>query len=209
LRIHALGDAALVVQLGSVVDRKLGARAQSLARRLRRLTGVEEALASYGSVTVHFDPDRASFKSLSDAVERLGRLPVTTGRPGSLHRISVVYDGQDLEDVAQVLGLPIPQLIAAHAAPIYSVFLIGFAPGLPYLGPLPARLWLPRRSVPRTRVPAGSVAIAGRQTTVYTWPTPGGWHVLGRTAARLVIPERDPPALLQTGDWVRFVPITE
>jgi KipI family sensor histidine kinase inhibitor len=124
--------------------------------------------------------------------------------PGRLHRIPVVYDGPDLESVAGVLGLQ-PQAVAEiHTRPIYRVFLVGFVPGWAYLGPLPEELEMPRRDVPRTLVPAGSVAIAGRQTGIYPLPTPGGWHLIGRTSVKLFLPDSDPPSLFRAGDRVKF-----
>ena len=124
--------------------------------------------------------------------------------PGRLHRIPVTYDGPDLEDAARALGLGIGELVRLHTTPTYRVFMVGFVPGWAYLGPLPEPLRLPRRSVPRTQVPAGSVAMAGAQTGVYPLPTPGGWHLIGRTDLPMFIPDHDPPLLLRTGDRVKF-----
>jgi KipI family sensor histidine kinase inhibitor len=113
-------------------------------------------------------------------------------------------DGPDLPDVARALGLTEDEVIAEHVAGRYRVYFLGFAPGWAYLGPLSERLRLPRRATPRTRVPAGSVAIAGAQTGVYPSATPGGWHLIGRTDVPLWQPDRDPPALLRAGQEVRF-----
>jgi KipI family sensor histidine kinase inhibitor len=206
LKIHPLGDTALVIQLGSRIDEALSADAQALADRLRRRPGVQDALASYCTVTVHYDPELVSYQVLRAAVKDISRKPTRAIYAGCLHRIPVIYDGPDLVEVARALGLSVADLIELHSSATYRVFLIGFSPGLPYLGPLPARLQLPRRTTPRTRVPAGAVAIAGHQATVYTWPSPGGWHILGRTAMQLVLLDKDPPALLRAGDRVEFVP---
>jgi KipI family sensor histidine kinase inhibitor len=124
--------------------------------------------------------------------------------PGRLHRIPVVYDGPDLEAVAEALRLTAPQVIEIHLRPIYRAFLVGFVPGWAYLGPLPDQLVLPRRAVPRTHVPAGSVAIAGHQTGIYPLDTPGGWHLIGRSPVKLFLPDRDPPSLFRAGDRVKF-----
>jgi inhibitor of KinA len=115
-----------------------------------------------------------------------------------------VYDGPDLQEVAAELKLSVDEIIRLHTEPIYRCFMIGFVPGWAYLGPLPEKLRLPRRRVPRTHVPAGSVAMAGAQTGVYPLPTPGGWHLLGRTSVKFFLPNSDPPTLLRTGDRVRF-----
>jgi KipI family sensor histidine kinase inhibitor len=124
--------------------------------------------------------------------------------PGRLHRIPVVYDGPDLAEAAERLHLPLTTVIELHSRPIYRVFLVGFVPGWAYLGPLPDELVLPRRENPRTVVPAGSVAIAGRQSGIYPLPTPGGWHLIGRTSVKLFLPDSDPPCLFRAGDRVKF-----
>jgi KipI family sensor histidine kinase inhibitor len=136
----------------------------------------------------------------------LGRLP-----PAGSERLStapveidVVYDGEDLEAVALACGLPVAVVIERHVAGEYRCEFCGFAPGFGYLGGLDASLHLPRRSTPRTRVPAGAVAVADRYSAVYPTASPGGWHLLGRTAARLWDQRRDPPALLAPGTAVRF-----
>ena len=129
--------------------------------------------------------------------------------PGRLHRIPVVYDGPDLEVVASRLDLTPQKVVELHSGSIYRVFLVGFVPGWAYLGPLPDELVLPRRPIPRTQVPAGSVAIAGQQTGIYPLDTPGGWHLIGRTSVRLFLPDSDPPSLFRAGDRVKFFAIRE
>ena len=126
--------------------------------------------------------------------------------PGRHHRIPVTYDGPDLDAVAAHLGLSARAVAEIHSRPIYRVFMVGFVPGWAYLGPLPEELELPRLHIPRTQVPAGSVAIAGRQTGIYPLPTPGGWHLIGRTSVKLFLPDSDPPCLFRSGDRVKFFP---
>jgi KipI family sensor histidine kinase inhibitor len=195
---------ALLVELGSRLDTALNTRAIGLAAALRKRRDVRQAVAGYASVTVHFDPDQATHDSLGAAIKRLAAKRPKPEVPGRLHRIPVVYDGPDLEEVSARLKLPHEQVIAVHTRPIYRVFLVGFVPGWAYLGPLPEELELPRRHVPRTQVPAGSVAIAGRQTGIYPLPVPGGWHLIGRTSVRLFLPDSDPPCLFRAGDRVKF-----
>jgi inhibitor of KinA len=203
-RITPLGDDALLVELGRRVDTALNSRALALATALRRRRDVREAVPGYASVAVHYDPDKVTCQALTAAVERLlSDLPRATAS-GRLHRIPVVYDGPDLEFVTSALGLTAEEVVALHTAPIYRCFMVGFTPGWAYLGPLPERLRLPRRPVPRTHVPPGSVAIAGAQTGVYPLPTPGGWHLIGRTPVPMFLPDSDPPSLLRTGDRVKF-----
>jgi KipI family sensor histidine kinase inhibitor len=203
-RIHPLGDAALLVELGQRVDTALNTRALALAEALRRRRDVREAVPGYASVAVHYDPEQITRRGLVAAIERLLEARPAPPPPGRLHRIPVTYDGPDLEPAARELGLDVDELVRLHTAPTYRCFMIGFTPGWAYLGPLAEALRLPRRRVPRTHVPAGSVAMAGGQTGVYPLPTPGGWHLIGRTAVRMFLPQSDPPCLLRTGDRVKF-----
>ena len=204
LRIQPLGEAALLAELGTRIDTALNTRAIALAAALKKRRDVRQAIAGYASVTVQFDPDQATQESLGAAIERLAAKRPPMAEPGRLHRIPVTYDGPDIEAVAARLDLSTEQVAEIHTRPIYRVFLIGFVPGWAYLGPLAQELELPRRHVPRTQVPAGSVAIAGRQTGIYPLPTPGGWHLIGRTKVRLFLPDSDPPCLFRAGDRVKF-----
>jgi len=204
VRIHPLGDTALLAELGSRLDTALNTRAIGLAAALRKRRDVRQAVAGYASVTVHYDPEQTTPEALGAAVKRLAAKRPKMAIPGRLHRIPVVYDGPDLEDVARALSMPAAEVIALHTHPIYRVFLVGFVPGWAYLGPLPEELELARREVPRTQVPAGSVAIAGRQTGIYPLAVPGGWHLIGRSSVKLFLPDSDPPSLFRAGDRVKF-----
>ena len=127
-----------------------------------------------------------------------------------VREIPVVYGGEfgpDLPEVAHLTGLSQSDVARRHAATDFEVLLLGFAPGFPYLGELPAELEVPRLSTPRTRTPAGSVAVAGRYSGIYPVAAPGGWRVIGRTPLRLFDPSRTPPAYLLPGDRVTFRPI--
>jgi KipI family sensor histidine kinase inhibitor len=121
--------------------------------------------------------------------------------------VPVVYDGADLDDVADHTGLPVREVVAAHTGQVWTVAFCGFAPGFGYLRGEHDRLHVPRRSSPRTRVPAGAVALAGEFTGVYPRPSPGGWQLLGRTDLPVWDLDREPPALLRPGVRVRFVDV--
>jgi len=125
--------------------------------------------------------------------------------PGEVVEIPVSYDGEDLDHVAAATGLGVDEVVARHAGGRYRCAFCGFAPGFAYLRGLDPALELPRRSTPRTRVPAGAVAIADSYAAVYPSASPGGWHLIGRTAVTLWDPGRDPPALVRPGTAVRFV----
>jgi KipI family sensor histidine kinase inhibitor len=131
---------------------------------------------------------------------------------GALFTLPVNYDGADLEPLSQTLGLSVEEIIRIHSSPVYTVRMLGFSPGFPYLWPLDPRLHVPRKATPRTRIEPGTVAMGGPHTGIYTVASPGGWHLLGRTTARLFLPDAARAAapqprdlfLLQAGDRVRF-----
>jgi inhibitor of KinA len=204
VRIQPLGDTALLAELSTRLDTAVNTHAIALATALKKRRDVRQAIAGYASVTVHFDPDQATHASLGAAIKRLAAKHPPMAEPGRLHRIPVVYDGPDLSEAAEQLHLSREKVIEVHSRPIYRVFLVGFVPGWAYLGPLPDELVLARRENPRTIVPAGSVAIAGRQSGIYPLPTPGGWHLIGRTNVKLFLPDSDPPCLFRAGDRVKF-----
>ena len=215
VRVERLGEAALLAVLGDEVDPAVNARVHRAAAILRArrpaLDGLGVPVPGYASLLAPFDPLRVEESAVRSA---LGEAVARAWAPAEMEPspsivIPVRYggaDGPDLGDVAMRTGLGELDVVRLHASLEYRVFCVGFVPGFPYLGVLPAALELPRRATPRLRVPAGSVAIAGRQTGIYPAVTPGGWHVIGRTDMAAWDPERDPPALLAPGDRVRFEP---
>jgi KipI family sensor histidine kinase inhibitor len=202
--IAPLGDRAITIRFGDRLDATLAAQARGLAARVREVSGVQDAVPGYATVTVFFDPALTNQDTIAKAIgEGINAEPVR----GIEHIIPVRYDGPDLEEVAQRTGLSVAEVISRHQAAVYTVYLIGFVPGFAYLGQVDASLDLPRRATPRTRVPAGSVAIAGRQTAIYPLDTPGGWHLVGRTDVTMFDPMSNPPSRFAAGDTVQFVPI--
>lgn len=208
MRLLPVGDAALSCELEAAAAPDVEARARALGRSLQAqpLPGQRECVPALTSVLMIFDPQVTTVAALGAGLRH--RLEEHALEPAqAVHEIPVCYggpEGPDLAEAAARLGLSAEEVIALHSGADYEVEMLGFMPGFAYLGPLPAALQLPRRATPRTRLPAGSVAIAGRQTGIYPAASPGGWHVLGRTNARLFDPARRPPALLQPGDRVRF-----
>jgi inhibitor of KinA len=211
-RAAPLGDAGITLTFGAEISRELSEQAvrQAAAIREAAISGVTDVVPSYAAVTIFYDPLTIGFGDLSERLravtENRESGSIVAGRANTAHRIPVKYDGADLESVARRTGLTVDDVIRIHSSGEYRVFVIGFVPGFAYLGPLDERLVLPRRESPRTRVPAGSVAIAEAQTGVYPAATPGGWHILGTTSTLMFHPEHDPPSLLQVGDLVTFVP---
>jgi inhibitor of KinA len=209
--IVPLGEQAWTVVLGETVDRMLHQRVTALAARIAaaRLPGLVEIVPAYATVTVFFEGDAEETRRRLVALshhERSEVIPPPEAIP-ELHVIPVRYDGPDLAYIATQTGLTPEQIIQRHSSREYLVYLLGFVPGFGYLGDLDPSLVLPRRATPRTRVPAGSVAIAGAQTAVYPLATPGGWHLIGTTTTVMFDPAREPAALLKAGDQVRFEPV--
>ena len=212
-RFLANGDRALSVEFGNSVDRAIAARVVSLGRRMSRLQidGIVELVPTFRSLLIHFDPDKVSPDLIRErALDELEK-PESASGPRRRWTIPACYDpavAPDIEEVAAHAGLDAGGVAACHASETYFVYMMGFLPGYPYLGDVPEPLVLPRRTDPRTRVPAGSVAIAQTMTAVYTLESPGGWHLIGCTPIRFFDAEADPPALLAPGDLVRFEPVS-
>jgi KipI family sensor histidine kinase inhibitor len=162
---------------------------------------------------IDFDPRRRNLSDVESLIrEKMSGPPKGGELQCRLIEIPVRYggaDGPDLEDVARHTGLTPEGVIERHASVEYLVYFLGFSPGFPYLGGMPAELATPRLSTPRKRVPAGSVAIGGAQTGIYSVESPGGWRLIGHTPLPLFDPSHHPPAFLQMGDSIRFVPVKE
>lgn len=200
--LRPLGDRAFLARFAD----ERSARGWAEAVRARALPGVVDVSVAYASAAAFADPDLADLSEL----ERLLRSiePADLDRPtGRTIRVPVLYDGEDLPEVARLIGLGEPEVVALHAGTEYTVFALGFLPGFPYAGYLAEPLaGLPRRKKPRAVVPAGAVAIAGRQTGVYPAESPGGWNLLGRTPLKVVdLTTGHFP--IRAGDRLRFHPI--
>ncbi|RKE22946.1 5-oxoprolinase subunit PxpB [Streptomyces sp. TLI_171] len=168
-------------------------------------TGVTELVPAARTVLVRYDPAVADWQRLRAAVTALTLAEAAVAAPAETVRIPVRYDGPDLAEVARATGLTPRQVVERHTAAHYRVAFCGFAPGFAYLTGLDPRLHVPRRAEPRTRVPAGAVAIADEYTGIYPRQSPGGWQLLGTTALTLWDPTADPPTRLRPGTAVRFV----
>jgi KipI family sensor histidine kinase inhibitor len=215
VRYLKMGEQGLVAELGCTIDPAVNARVHRLAAAVQRasVAGIREVVPSYRSLLIVFDPFLLPRKRLRETVDRLagGDDPgQDSSHEGKTVHLPVCYGGDfgpDLEFVAHHNGLSPAEVIALHAGETYPVYLLGFLPGFPYLGGLPARIAAPRLETPRQNVAPGSVAIAGSQTGVYPLPSPGGWRIIGRTPLRLFDPARTEPFLVAAGDRVRFHPI--
>jgi inhibitor of KinA len=215
-RYLPFGDSALLVELGNRISPEINQKVINMENAIlkARLQGVEELVPTYRSLLIRYDPLVTNHEQLISQVEELGQV-LETPSAGVERRgitVPVVYGGeygQDLAYVAEHHGLTEEQVIKLHSGKVYRVYMIGFVAGFPYLGEVPEEIATPRLETPRLRVPAGSVGIAEKQTGVYPCEAPGGWRIIGRTPLRLFDPFREPPALLETGDRVKFKPISK
>lgn len=214
IRLEPAGAEALLLVLSEHPDSDLPVRIAVLAERIRAELGelLLDLVPGWTSLLLHYDLLRTDHVQLAARLAPLLEVwliePVRAAA-GCLHEIPVWYAGEDLAEVASACDLSVAQVVELHSATEYRVGAIGFAPGFAYMGELHERLVLPRRATPRTLVPAGSLAIAERQTAIYPQASPGGWHLLGRSPWRMFDAARVPPCPLALGDRVRFLPIDE
>jgi len=217
LRLEPLGDRALLAVLGDTIDPAMNDQVHALAGAIRAggLKGIRDLVPAYATLAVHYDPEPWAGTGVAPAQALARELralwagtAADAGEPPRAVTIPVRYGGEwgpDLEAVARHCGLPEAEVIRRHTGTEYRVFMLGFAPGFPYLGGLDPALATPRRATPRTRIPAGSVGIAGAQTGIYPLETPGGWQIIGRTGLELFDPALPEPCRLRPGDRLRFV----
>ncbi|WP_406695816.1 allophanate hydrolase subunit 1 [Singulisphaera sp. Ch08] len=205
ISLGPLGDRAFLAHFATEDE----ASSWTAAVRGKTWSGILDVVLAYRTAAVFADPDLVDLDHLEAELRQVD----SPGGPfsedeGTLIRLPVLYDGEDLPEIARRLGLTESEVVSLHSGTDYRVYAIGFLPGFPYAGYLPEGLsGLPRREVPRQQVPAGSVAIVGRQTGVYPNPSPGGWHLIGRTPLRIVDVERA-RFPIRAGDRIRFEPMS-
>lgn len=213
-RFLAAGDRALVIEFGDAIDPELNRRVRRLQFAIQeaKLPELVEMVPTYRSLLVYYEPRQASPAELRAKLEVLagdtegGRLPEPM-----VTEVPTVYGGEygpDLEFVAEHNRLLRDEVIGLHGGKVYLIHMLGFIPGFAYLGGICPHIAAPRLATPRARIAAGSVGIAGNQTGIYPAESPGGWRLIGRTPIELFHPQKEPPALLRMGNYVRFVPIT-
>jgi KipI family sensor histidine kinase inhibitor len=207
-------DQSLLIYFGEAITLEAHLKIRKMLRllELKPIAGIRNLHPAYCSLLVKFDALKLQHDELEailkEYFERLEEVRLPEPRQVE---IPVCYGGDygpDLDDVAAIHGMTPAQAIELHTSASYLVYFLGFAPGFAYLGEVPEALVTPRLATPRRRVPAGSVGIAGRQTGVYPFATPGGWRLLGRTPMAMFRTDRDGLSLLSIGDRVRFVPIS-
>jgi KipI family sensor histidine kinase inhibitor len=214
LRFRAASDQAVLVYLGDEISVAGHQRVVRLLHALQRepLPWVQNLQPAYCSLLISYDASQVELAEVESVVRQYQRRAehITLPEPKRID-IPVCYGGEfgsDLADVAALHGLTTEQTIKLHTSQIYRAYFLGFSPGFAYLGDLPDELVTPRLATPRKKVAPGSVAIAGKQTAIYPFATPGGWRLLGRTPVSIFRTDRNPMGLISVGDEVRFFPIT-
>lgn len=217
VRLLPLGDGAVTLQFGTEVDAATNARVLGFCHALTQATqrgelpGVVEWVPAFASVTVHADDaDEAAADARDAKLLALARAAAPRPCAGRRWRLPACFDADhapDLVELAAARGIGVAAAVDLIVGTTFRVYMLGFLPGFPYLGDLPAALEVPRRQAPRREVPERSIAVAGRMCAVYPWASPGGWHLVGRTPVRLFDAAADAPALLAPGDEVVWQPV--
>lgn len=211
--LKPLGDSALLIQLGDEIDPVINQRVHALNALLQHTNGVLETIPAYCTLLVHYDFLNISFDQIKFSIqEKINQADESIYKMPRRLEVPVRYggaSGADLETVAASKGISPADVIRIHSEREYTVYMMGFTPGFPYLGTLDERLNMPRMDSPRTLVRAGSVAIAGSQTGIYPLDSPGGWHLIGWTPLKLFDPDNEFPFLFSPGDVVKFIPIED
>lgn len=221
-RIFPLGDSAITVDFGNIIDEELNLNVLGWYQQLTNdpVEGVIEIVPAYSSLTLHYDmlavarsipKGQQAYNWMCEAVEKRLQEPLATHHNnGSLVKVPVCYDtffAPDLESLAEGKGMSKEEVVHLHQSKSYRVYMLGFLPGFAYLGQVDDKLATPRKPQP-VEVAAGSIGIAGHQTGIYPMVSPGGWHIIGRTPVHLFDSDKENPALLKPGDTVQFVSIT-
>ena len=210
-KIVPLGDSALVVQLGNEIDLIINQRVHALATLINSspIDGIIETVPAYGTLVIHYNPLVLAYSKANQWVRsKLEQVPDSKPQIARHIEVPVKYGGEygpDLESVAAYHNLSIEDVIRLHSERTYTVYMMGFTPGFPYMGTLDDAIVTPRLEVPRTNVPGGTVAIAGSQTGIYPMTSPGGWRLIGHTSLVLFDPNDDNPFLFAPGDEVKFI----
>lgn len=208
MTFQPFGDRALLINWEQRIDPALNATVHAWQRAIEnaKIRGVAYTIPAYCSLTVVFHPLLIAYDALADQLRAMEIRPAANTETGRIFEIPVQYNGIDLPKVAERTGRSESQVIGLHSNRPYRVYLIGFLPGFPYLGPLPDALHCPRKSTPRQTVPAGAVGLAGAQTGIYPFEAPGGWQIIGQTQRRVFDAGAEDPFLLRPGDTVIFKP---
>jgi inhibitor of KinA len=219
--LYPISERAVTLQFGNTISGSTHQQVMQYASSIQQanMPGFLECVPAYTTLTIYFDMaavhrssliGKTPIEKVSNFIKSMRVESIEEKQQQEIHKIPVCYAddfGLDLDELSISLNLSVDKIIELHSSKIYTVFMIGFTPGFPYLGEIDSRLACSRKASPRKKVPAGSVAIAGNQTGIYPFDTPGGWQIVGCTPVKLFSVTANPPARLQAGQQVNFVPI--
>ncbi|SFG15223.1 5-oxoprolinase subunit PxpB [Oribacterium sp. WCC10] len=215
VRIVPEGDSSLLIQFEQVISPEVNQKIAAAAKLIKaqQISGIIDMIPTYCSLLINYNPLVISYADLYKRVESIVRMESRSeaGRK-KVWEIPVLYGGEygpDIATIADHAGITEEEVIRIHTSRDYLIYMLGFLPGFTYLGGLDERIHTPRLSTPRVRIPAGSVGIGGSQTGIYPMDSPGGWQLMGMTPVKTYDPERETPILVEAGDYIRFVPVTE
>lgn len=209
------GDRSVVMEFGNSITPEINAKIRNMVQAIddSKLLGISEIIPTYRSILITYNPLIINYEDLVSNLKKMSKyLGNISDSKVRIVELPTVYGGEygpDIEFVAKHNNLTVEEVINIHSSTDYLLYMLGFTPGFGYLGGMSEKIETPRLQVPRTKIPAGSTGIAGKQTGIYPIDSPGGWQLIGRTPVRLYEPLSDPPVLLNAGDYVRFVPIEE
>lgn len=214
-KILTAGDSALLIEFEQKIAPEINAQITAFVHLLKEqhIEGVTDLIPAFASLLINYDPRVIGYKDLKARIEELLKIEVSEeASEARVFEIPVCYGGEygpDIANIAENAGLSEQDVIDIHCSKDYLIYMLGFLPGFVYLGGLDERIHTPRLANPRISIPAGSVGIAASQTGIYPLNSPGGWQLLGMTPVKTYDPERETPILVEAGDYIRFVPVTE
>lgn len=209
------GDKALNMEFGNNITDEINGRIRAItvAIEMQNIQGVVELVPTYRSLMIHYDPTKVNFNILVDKLKDLEKNLNNIKLPApEVIEIPTFYGGEygpDIETVAFNNHITKEEVIKIHTSNEYLIYMLGFTPGFPYLGGMNKKIATPRLQAPRTKIPGGSVGIAGEQTGIYPIDSPGGWQLIGKTPLMLFNPQRENPILLKAGNYIVFKSISE
>jgi KipI family sensor histidine kinase inhibitor len=212
-RYLTAGDRALVVEFGNKISEDINSRVRSMMIAVERenIEGIIEITPTYRSLMIHYNPMKISYSKLLTDLKILEKKLKDIDIPlPEIIEIPVLYNGEngpDIINVAEHNNITTQEVIDIHSSREYLIYMLGFTPGFPYLGGMDERISTPRLGTPRTKINSGSIGIAGSQTGIYPIDSPGGWQIIGKTPLNLYDAFRDPPILLDPGNYIKFVPV--
>ena len=215
IKYLSAGDKAVVMEFGNEISKDINAKIRNVVKSVEeaKVDGIVELLPTYRSLMIMYDPLKIEYSELISTLDFMSSKQVDNEEEKiKIVEFPTVYGGEygpDINFVAEHNNITVDEVIKIHTGTDYLVYMMGFTPGFTYLGGMSDKIVTPRLASPRTKIPAGSVGIAGAQTGMYPSETPGGWQLIGRTPLKLYDSDKEPPVMLSAGDYVRYVSVSE